>query len=525
MDTFAKDRLPPKDQWPRLHFDLPELQYPARLNCATVLLDDAIAEGHGDRPAIHTDVGRISYRELRARANRIANVLAGAGVAPGNRVLLRGFNGPELYAAWLAVMKTGAIAVTTMPMLRAAELTAIIGKARPAFALCDQRLTGELSAVASDGGVRTLITWGDGDLEGRMAAAPDSFTNADTAADDVCLLAFTSGTTGQPKACAHFHRDVLAMADVVARHLLKTSPEDVYAGSPPLGFTFGLGALLVFPLRFRAATVPIEAPAPATALAAIERHRVTCFFTAPFAYRALAGELAGSDLHSLKRCVSAGEFLPKSVSDAWFEKTGIRIIDGIGATEMIHIFISASGDDIRPGSTGKALPGYKACLLDEDGEPMLPGATGRLAVTGPTGCRYLDDERQRDYVQNGWNVTGDLYRLDEDGYYWFVSRADDMIVSRGYNIAGPEVEWALLAHPAVRECAVIGTADPEHGTTVKACVVLAPGRAGDIALVRELQDFVKQRIAPYKYPRVIEFFETLPKTATGKLSRKALRQT
>src|SRR5688572_30275860 len=523
MDTFAKDRLPPGDQWPRLHFDLPELVYPDRLNCATVLLDDAVAEGHGDRPAILAEAGTITYRELLERANLIANVLADAGVVPGNRVLLRGYNGPELYAAWLAVMKAGAIAVTTMPMLRAPELTAIIGKAKPAFALCDQRLAGELTAVAAQGGVATVITWGNGDLEARMAAASGRFANVDTAADDVCLLAFTSGTTGQPKACMHFHRDVLAMADVVARHLLKTGPDDVYAGSPPLGFTFGLGALLVFPLRFRAATVPIEQPAPAAVLAAIERHRVTCFFTAPFAYRALAGELAGRDLSSLKRCVSAGEYLPKSVSDLWFDRTGIRIIDGIGATELIHIFISAAGPDIRPGSTGKALPGYRACLLDEEGEVMLPGATGRLAVTGPTGCRYLDDERQRDYVQNGWNVTGDLYRLDEDGYYWFVSRADDMIVSRGYNIAGPEVEWALLAHPAVRECAVIGTADPEHGTTVKACVVLAPGRAGDIALVRELQDFVKQRIAPYKYPRVIEFFEALPKTATGKLSRKALR--
>jgi 2-aminobenzoate-CoA ligase len=523
VDTFARDRLPPRELWPRLHFDLPELRYPDRLNCATVLLDDAIAEGHGDRHAILTDGGPITYRELLGRANRIANVLKGAGVVPGSRVLLRGYNSPEIYAAWLAVMKAGAIAVTTMPMLRAPELRAIVAKAQPAFAISDHRLLGELKAVAAEGGVTTTISWGDGDLEARMAKAPDRFENADTAADDVCLLAFTSGTTGQPKACMHFHRDVLAMADVVGRHLLRTGPDDVYAGSPPIGFTFGLGALLVFPLRFRAATVPIEAPAPATVLAAIERHGVTCLFTAPFAYRALAAELAGSDLASLKRCVSAGEFLPRSVSDTWFERTGIRIIDGIGATEMIHIFISASGDDIRPGSTGKPLPGYKACVLDDEGEPMMPGATGRLAVTGPTGCRYLDDERQRDYVQNGWNVTGDLYRLDEEGYFWFVSRADDMIISAGYNIAGPEVEWALLAHPAVRECAVIGTSDAERGTVVKACVVLVPGKTGDIALVKELQDFVKQRIAPYKYPRVIEFLEALPKTATGKLQRKALR--
>jgi len=523
VDTFAKDRLPPRDQWPRLHFDLPELQYPARLNCGSVLLDDAVAEGHGDRPAILTDAGPITYRELLARANRIANVLVAAGVVPGNRVLLRGYNGPELYAAWLAVMKAGAIAVTTMPMLRAPELAAVIGKAKPAFALADHRLLAELEAVAAAGGVTTVITWGSGDLERRTAAAPDRFTNADTSADDVCLLAFTSGTTGQPKACMHFHRDVLAMADVVGGHLLRTAPGDVYAGSPPLGFTFGLGALLVFPLRFRAATVPIEAPAPAAVLAAIERHRVTCLFTAPVAYRALAGELDGRDLSSLRRCVSAGEFLPRSVSDLWFEKTGIRLIDGIGATEMIHIFISAAGEAIRPGSTGRPLPGYRACVLDEEGRELPRGSTGRLAVTGPTGCRYLDDARQHDYVQGGWNLTGDIYRVDEDGYFWFVSRADDMIVSAGYNIAGPEVEWALLAHPAVRECAVVGAPDPERGTVVKACVVLAPGRAGDPALAKELQDFVKNRIAPYKYPRIVEFLDALPKTATGKLSRRALR--
>ncbi|MGH8251690.1 MAG: AMP-binding protein [Steroidobacteraceae bacterium] len=525
MDTFAKDRLPPREQWPRLHFDLPELRYPERLNCATALLDEAIAEGHGDQPAFLTDGGPVSYRELLARANRMANVLVAMGVAPGNRVLLRGYNGPELYAAWLAVMKAGAIAVTTMPMLRAPELAAIIGKAKPAFALCDHRLQAELRAAAGEpGGPDTIVCWGDGDLEARIAKASHQFANVDTASDDVCLLAFTSGTTGQPKACMHFHRDVLAMADVVGRHLLQTAPGDIYAGSPPLGFTFGLGALLVFPLRFRAATVPIEAPSPATVLAAIERHRVTCLFTAPFAYRALAGELAGQDISSLRRCVSAGEFLPQSVSDAWQEKTGIRIIDGIGATEMIHIFISAEGDAIRPGATGKPLPGYNACVVDDNGSPLPPGSTGRLAVTGPTGCRYLDDERQRDYVQHGWNITGDLYRMDDEGYFWFVARADDMIISAGYNIAGPEVEWALLAHPAVRECAVIGAPDPGRGTVVKACIVLAPGRAGDDALTRELQDFVKQRIAPYKYPRVIEYLEALPKTATGKLQRKALRQ-
>jgi len=525
VDTFARDRLPAPELWPRLHFDLPELRYPERLNCATVLLDDAVAEGDGARAAILTEAGPVSYRELLARANRIANMLCEIGVVPGNRVLLRGFNGAELFACWLAVMKAGAIAVTTMPMLRAPELTAIIGKSRPAAALCDHRLLAELGAAReAAGGVDQIVCWGNGDLERRTADAPDRYANVDTAGEDVCLLAFTSGTTGEPKACVHFHRDVLAMADVVARYLLRTRPDDVYTGSPPLGFTFGLGALLVFPLRFRAAVAPVEAPTPAALLAAVERFGATCLFTAPFAYRALLAELDGRDIRSLRQCVSAGEFLPKAVSDAWHERTGIRIIDGIGATEMIHIFISAAGSEIRPGATGKPLPGYRACVLDEEGKPLAGAGTGRLAVTGPTGCRYLDDERQRDYVQQGWNVTGDLYRIDADGYFWFVSRADDMIVSAGYNIAGPEVEWALLAHPAVRECAVVGAPDAERGTVVKAFVVPQPGRAPDDAMVRELQDFVKQRIAPYKYPRLIEFRETLPKTATGKLQRKALRQ-
>ncbi len=526
VDTFARDRLPPPAQWPRLHFDLPELRYPDRLNCATVLLDDAIAEGHGDRPAILTEAGAISYRQLLGRANRIANVLGDLGVVPGNRVLLRGFNGPELFACWLAVMKTGAIAVTTMPLLRVPELKAIMEKSRPSVALCDQRLLAELrGAVDVTDCVGAIVAWGNGELETRMTDAAEAFSNADTAAEDVCLLAFTSGTTGQPKACMHFHRDVLAMADVFARCVLRTRPDDIYIGSPPLGFTFGLCALLVFPLRFRAAVAPVESPTPAGLLSAIERFRATCLFTAPFAYRALLAELAGRDISSLRQCVSAGEFLPRAVSDAWHERTGIRIIDGIGATEMIHIFISAAGDDIRPGATGKPLPGYRACVLDEQGRPLPPGSTGRLAVTGPTGCRYLDDGRQLDYVQQGWNLTGDLYRIDEDGYFWFVSRADDMIVSAGYNIAGLEVEWALLAHPAVSECAVVGAPDPERGMIVKACIVLQPGRAADPALARELQDFVKQRIAPYKYPRVIEFLAALPKTATGKLQRKVLRAT
>jgi 2-aminobenzoate-CoA ligase len=351
------------------------------------------------------------------------------------------------------------------------------------------------------------------------------FDNVDTARDDVCLLAFTSGTTGQPKATMHFHRDVLAMADVVARHLLETAPDDVYVGSPPLGFTFGLGALLVFPLRFRASVGLVEQPTPENLLAAVQEFSATCLFTAPTMYRHLARIVGDYDVRTLRRAVSAGETLPKATSDLWLQATGIRLIDGIGATEMIHIFISAKGDDIRPGSTGKALPGYEAVVLGDEGKPLPAGHSGRLAVRGPTGCRYLDDaERQSSYVFDGWNLTGDRYHLDQDGYFWFEARADDLIVSAGYNIAGPEVEAALVVHPAVKEVAVVGSPDEERGQIVKAFVVLESGFTPGPVLVKELQDFVKQTAAPYKYPRAIEFLDSLPRTPTGKVQRFVLRQ-
>ncbi|MGH8177393.1 MAG: AMP-binding protein [Steroidobacter sp.] len=526
QDTFTRDNLPPRDQWPELIFDLPELRYPDRLNCASVLLDDAVVEGCGDRVALRSANETWTYRELLERSNQIARVLVeDLGLVPGNRVLLRGANTPMLIASWFGVLKAGGVAVTTMPMLRAFELSVIARKGKIDHVICEQRLCKEVEIAARDTGLlRNSVSYGSGDLESRIARKLPAFENAPTAADDVCLLAFTSGTTGDPKATMHFHRDVLAMADTVARHLLKTSPDDLYVGSPPIGFTFGLGALLVFPLRFRAAAGLLESPTPDALLGAVQSWRATCLFTAPTAYRAMLSLAANYDLSSLRQCVSAGEPLPKATSDAWCARTGLRIIDGIGATEMIHIFISAAGDAIRPGATGRPIPGYQACILDEHGKPLPPGNTGRLAVKGPTGCRYLSDDRQRNYVQNGWNLTGDTYRLDEDGYFWFQARADDMIVSSGYNISGPEVEWALLNHPAVRECAVVGSPDEERGCIVKAFVVLQPGHTGDDALSQALQDFVKQRIAPYKYPRAIAFVDVLPKTPTGKLQRYVLRE-
>jgi 2-aminobenzoate-CoA ligase len=525
VDTFAREHLPPTGEWPEFMFEHPRLHYPERVNCATVLLDDALREGYGEQLAVVSEARCLTYRELQAESNRIANVLTDIGVVPGNRVLLRGCNEPTLVACWLAVMKVGAIAVTTMPLLRAKELAQIIAKGQIRHALCDQRLLDELHAATGSaaGWCRTLV-WGTGELEGHSARASPEFRNVETAAEDTCLLAFTSGTSGEPKACMHFHRDVLVSAEIVGGELLGTCPEDRYAGSPPLGFTFGLGALLVFPLRFRATAVLVESATAESLLQAVQKWHVTCLFSAPTAYRTMLGQLDKHDVSSLTRCVSAGEPLPQAISDAWHGRTSIRIMDGIGATEMFHIFISTHAGDVRPGATGKPLPGYDACVLGESGEPLPAGSVGRLAVRGPTGCRYLDDARQRQYVQRGWNVTGDLYRMDEEGYFWFQARADDIILSSGYNIAAPEVEWALHAHPAVKDCAVVGSSDPDRGMIVKAFVEVRTGCSPTAALAREIQDFVKQHIAPYKYPRVVEFVEELPRTSTGKVRRSVLRQ-
>jgi benzoate-CoA ligase family protein len=527
VDTFCRDHLPPAAQWPRLVFELPELAYPQRLNAAAELLDPEIARGGGDRRCLLDAEGTVwSYAELRERARRIARVLTeDLGVVPGNRVLLRGPNNPALAACWLGVLLAGGVAVPTMPLLRSRELATVGGISRPRVALCDARLTADLAAAGIEG-LRIVAYGGTAadDLLRRAEAAPAGFEPVPTAADDVCLLAFTSGTTGRPKATAHFHRDLLAIADTFSRCVLRPRPEDLFAGSPPLAFTFGLGSLVVFPLRAGAASLLLERPTPDQLFGAVGRHRVSVLSTAPTGYRAALARLAEWDLTSLRRCVSAGEALPKATWEAFHAATGLRIIDGIGATEMLHIFLAAADDDIRPGSTGRPVPGYTAAVLGPGGEPVPDGQPGRLAVAGPTGCRYLADDRQTDYVQGGWNITGDIYVRDPDGYYWYQSRSDDLIISAGYNIAGVEVENALQAHPDVAECGVVGTADPQRGTVVTAYIVLRAGVPPSAETVRALQDHVKREIAPYKYPRRVEFLDTLPRTNTGKLQRYRLRE-
>ncbi len=529
VDTFARDHLPPRELWPEMDYAaLPELAYPDRMNCAAWLLDRWVEQGHGERTAILWDGGRWTYADLLERANRLARVLLeDLRIVPGSRVLLRGPNTPMMAACWFAVLKAGGIAVATMPLLRARELSYVAEKAKVRLALTDARLADDLEAARESAPVlERIVRWGEGEeLDALAAGKPGDFDNVDTAADDVALIAFTSGTTGQAKGTVHFHRDVIACCDCFSRYVLKPEADDVFCGSPPLAFTFGLGGLLLFPLHAGAAALLVEQPTPPNLLQAIQDHRATILFTAPTAYRAMADLAPRYGLTSLRKCVSAGENLPLPTFEAFEKATGIRIIDGIGSTEMLHIFISASGEDIRPGSTGKAVPGYRAKIIGDDGAEVPPGTIGRLAVRGPTGCRYLDDpERQRGYVSDGWNLTGDAYRMDEDGYFWYQARTDDMIVSAGYNIAGPEVEAVLLDHPAVLECGVVGLSDAERGQVVSAFVVLRPGHAGGEALVKELQEFVKREIAPYKYPRRIEFVESLPRTQTGKLQRFRLRE-
>ncbi len=523
IDGFARERLPPRDQWPEFRFTLPQLRYAARLNCASVLLDRNLA-ARADHPALVTPAETLTYGQLAERVNRIAHVLVNrTGLVPGNRVLLRGANTAWMVAAYFAVLKAGGIVVATMPLLRAKELGQILRKATISHALCDARLRDAL-AEADAPALRHVLHWGDGELEALCAAESPDFTACDTAAEDIALIGFTSGTTGEPKGTLHFHRDMLAICDAYGREVLRPEPSDVFIGSPPLAFTFGLGGLVLFPFSVGATAVLLERASPEDLLPAIARHRATVCFTAPTAYRAMAAKAGEHDLSSLRKCVSAGEALPRPVFDAWREATGLSLMDGIGATEMLHIFIAAREEQIRPGATGLPVPGYEAKVIDADGAEVPRGTPGRLAVRGPTGCRYLDDPRQARYVEDGWNITGDTYIQDGDGYFWYQARSDDMIISAGYNIAGPEVEAALLTHPLVQECGVIGVPDDERGMVVKAFVVLADGGAGDAALVRALQEHVKAEIAPYKYPRQVEFVDRLPRTETGKLQRFALRQ-
>jgi 2-aminobenzoate-CoA ligase len=530
IDTFSRDNLPPAAQLP--DFRLAGFDYPERLNIGVELTDRMVQKGFGDNTALIGNGRRRTYKELTDWTNRLARALVeNYGVRPGNRVLVRAANNPAMVACWLAATKAGAVVVNTMPMLRAGELAQIVDKAKIALALCDTRLMDELVACAKDSRFLEQVVGFDGtanhdaELDRVALTKPVRFEAVATGRDDVALLGFTSGTTGVPKATMHFHRDLLIIADGYAKDVLGVTPDDVFVGSPPLAFTFGLGGLAIFPLRFGAAATLLENASPANMVEIIETYRATISFTAPTAYRAMLTAMdAGADLSSLRIAVSAGETLPAPVFNDWLAKTGKPILDGIGSTELLHIFITNRLDDLAPGSTGKPVRGYEARVVADDMKELPRGTVGRLAVRGPTGCRYLADERQRNYVRDGWNLTGDIFVQDEGGYFHFAARSDDMIISAGYNIAGPEVEAALLTHADVAECAVIGVADAERGQIVQAHVVLVDGIAPDADTAKRLQDHVKATIAPYKYPRSVTFTPSLPKTQTGKIQRFLLRK-
>jgi 2-aminobenzoate-CoA ligase len=526
VDTFARDHLPPADQWPVLEFTTPALHHPERLNAGVELLDAVVAQHGPDRPALRTPDGDAwTYGELLERANQVAHVLVDdLGLVPGNRVLLRSPNNPWTVAAWLGVLKAGGVVVTTMAALRATELTPIVEKTRPVAALVDHRFVEDVHTAAPDLTVVAYGGDGDDDLTRRVASKPGDFTAADTAADDVALFGPTSGTTGVPKITTHFHRDVLAIDDTFGRDVLRLEPTDVVACTAPLAFTFGLGMLVVFTLRAGACALLTEAASPVQLADLVAEHGVTALATAPTAYKQIVASGHVDRLAGLRVAVSAGEHMAQATWEQIRDAIGLKVIDGIGATEMLHIFISAAGDDIRPGATGKPVAGYRAAILDADGNELGAGIEGRLGVIGPVGCRYLDDERQRGYVLNGWNVTGDTFLRDDDGYYWYRSRTDNMIVSSGYNIGGPEVEEALGTHPDVVEVGVVAAPDDERGSIVCAYVVLREGVEADAAKVSELQDHVKGRLAPYKYPRAVRFVDALPRNTSGKLQHFKLRR-
>jgi 2-aminobenzoate-CoA ligase len=530
VDTFTRDRLPPADLWPYIRLD--GFEYPDWLNAGVELTDRMVERGFGDRVALIGNGRQRTYKELTDWSNRIAHALTeDLGVRPGHRILIRSANNPAMVACWLAATKAGAVVVNTMPMLRPGELSQIVDKAEVSLALCDTRLLDDLMTCAKTSRFLKGVIGFDGtanhdaELDRLALSKPVAYKAAQTGRDDVALLGFTSGTTGEPKATMHFHRDPLIIADGFAKEVLRVKPEDVFVGSPPLAFTFGLGGLAVFPLRFGAAAALLEQATPSNMIELISRHRATICFTAPTAYRVMLKAIAeGADLSSLRAAVSAGETLPAPIYNEWMERTGKPMLDGIGSTEMLHIFITNRFEDHRPACTGKPVSGYEARIIDDTGNELPRGEVGRLAVRGPTGCRYLSDSRQRNYVKDGWNLTGDSFWCDEEGYYHFAARSDDMIVSAGYNIAGPEVEAALLTHAAVLECAVIGAADEERGMIVEAHVVLAKEQSGGEAMTKQLQDHVKSIIAPYKYPRRIVFASALPRTSTGKIQRFRLRQ-
>ena len=528
-DNFAHDHLPVPELQPDFLLDDPAFQLPENLNCVYRLLDQHLEEGNGHRVALRTFDFHWTYWDLYEKSNQIAHVLVGdLGLKSGNRVLIRSFNNPMFVACWFGILKAGGIVVATMPLLRTKELDTIVDCAEISHALCDIRLESEMQAVESPF-LKQICTFdgsgsGTAKLEELMAIKIKTFQNYPSRSDSVSIIGFTSGTTGKPKMTAHYHRDILLICKAFPAYALQPVPADIFTGSPPLGFTFGLGGLVLFPFYYGASTFLIEKPSPDLLLEAISKHKVTVCFTAPTAWRIITTKVKEYDISSLRKCVSAGEALPVKVWEDWYDQTGLKIIDGIGATEMLHIFISSNESNLRKGALGLPVPGYEAKIIGNHGEELPTNEPGRLAVRGITGCRYLNrEEKQQEYVLNGWNLTGDVFKKDEEGYFWFVARGDDMIISSGYNIAAIEVESVLITHPEILECAVVGLPDEERTMRVCAYIVLREPANASAELAKNIQDWFKEVAAPYKYPREIRFIEAIPKTETGKIQHYKLR--
>jgi 2-aminobenzoate-CoA ligase len=524
-DNFAQDNLPNPELHPQYtNLDLPQFSQPEMLNCVERLLDSHIKNGNGDAVCIQTFDEKWTYNDLYEKANQIANVLVNdLGLKSGNRVLIRSANNPMMVACWYAILKAGGIVVATMPLLRSKELTTIIDCAEITHVLCDSALSEEMELVKSPF-LKRICYYRNSELESLMQSKPTTFSNFHSKSDSIALIGFTSGTTGLPKMTAHYHKDILNICEAFPQYSLQPTKNDVFTGSPPLGFTFGLGGLVLFPMYFGASTFLMEKPTPDLLLQAIQDYKISICFTAPTAWRVLASKAADFDISSLRKCVSAGETLPLKVWEDWYNATGLKIIDGIGATEMLHIFISSNDTNMKPGATGVAITGYEARIIDNKGNEVARNEPGKLAVRGVTGCKYLNrEEKQREYVQNGWNLTGDIFRQDDDGFFWFVARGDDMIISSGYNIAAIEVESVLLTHEDIQECAVVGLPDEERGMLVCAHIVLKDKTKSSDELAKSIQQWFKEVSAPYKYPRVINFIDVLPKTETGKIQRFKLK--
>ncbi len=532
---------PPRELWPRFGLDFPEArEWPAKLNIAEVLVDDNLKRG--DKPAILYEDRQIKYRELQLMINKFGNALKVLDVKPYDRVMLRLPNIPEFIVSSLAVQKLGAVSVPTFTLLKAKELSYIASDCEAKVLITTPSLLEDVEKAKGE--LKTIRHIVLADAKPSEVEAPyiafdylmDDFKEATglepvrVDQDEVTLLLYTSGTTGPPKGCIHTHRHYLAVADCYAKNVLQAREDDVWGGPPTMAFAYGHTGLICNPLRHGATTSLVGSGRfePASMFQLIEKHGISVFYGVPTAYRtmvALKHERGKYDFSSLRVCVTAGEPCPPSLYYTIKEFFGCEVLEHMGCTELFNGFISTRFGQVKPGSMGLAVPGYDVRILGDDGNEVKTGEVGHLAVAGPIGIRYWKlPEKQAESVRNGWNHTGDMAYKDEEGFFWFASRSDDIIKTAAYRVSPHEVEEALIKHGAVAEAGVIGVPDLERGQIIKAFIVLKPDHKPSSRLEEELRVFVKDQIAPYKAPKEVEFVKELPKTETGKIRRAELKR-